>query len=327
MRAACGVALLASIACGGEAGFVAPSGPVLVVANQRTGDATIIEIATGRIVATVEVGIDPHEVAASPNGRMVALTSPSAGMLNGRKVVLLDVDSARVIRTIELEDSKGPHGVAFASDTTLIVSTMYGRAALRIDPRDGRVLRSETGLPEDPYVVALARNGKAYVSSPHSNVVTELDASGRQARNFPIEEGPAGIAVSRDGNELWAALWTDSTGGALSVVNLVSGGVVARVDSLAQPRRLAFSGDGRRLIASDRDHLRIVDRDARRIAASVQLGTDASASGVTCAPDAPRCYVALLGSGEVVEVDVADARVLRRFPVEPGADGIAYVRR
>ena len=77
---------------------------------------------------------------------------------------------------------------------------------------------------------------------------------------------------------------------------------------------------------SDRDHLRIVDRASRRVS-SVLLGANAGGSGVDCSPDSTRCYVALSQAGEVVEVDIAAARVVRRFKTERGADGLAYVRQ
>jgi hypothetical protein len=60
---------------------------------------------------------------------------------------------------------------------------------------------------------------------------------------------------------------------------------------------------------------------------SVALGSNAGGSGVACAPDSIRCYVALSQAGEIVEVDVGAARVLRRFAAQRGVDGVAYVAR
>jgi hypothetical protein len=77
---------------------------------------------------------------------------------------------------------------------------------------------------------------------------------------------------------------------------------------------------------TDRDHLRIVDRGSREVR-SVALGQNAGGSGVACSPDSTRCYVALSQAGEIVEVDVSAARVVRRFAAQKGADGIAYVAR
>ena len=326
----CGAALWA-VASGCEAqesaGTAPFTGPVVVVANQRSGAATLVEVTSGRVV-NVQLEAKPHEVAVSPNGRVAALASPSSTLRSDTRVVLLDVASAKVVRTIDLGRYRGPHGIEFVSDSVLLVGTLSGTSAVYADVRDGRVLRAVEGLPENPYVVKLTGRGRAYVSSPHSSKVTEIDvAAARALRTFQIPDDPAGIAVSADGAELWAAVWRQEVGGAIAILDLAKGAVVAKLPGFRQPRRLTITADGRRVVVSDRDHLRVVDRATRRLIHSVGLGENAGGSGVACAPDSIRCYVALSQAGEIVEVDVNAGRVLRRFAAERGVDGVGYVAR
>ena len=327
-RLALGCALASTIASGCDAQstpVVPPAGPFVVVANQRSGVATLIELTSGR-VSHVDLGVKPHEVAVSPDARIAALTIPSEGFRGGRKVVVLDLATARVRRTIDLGDYKDPHGVAFLSDSVALIGTLGGTSAVYVDVRNGRVLRSVDGLPANPYIVKLAATGRAYVSSPHSSKVSEIDvATGRVTRTIDIPDDPAGIAVSADGKELFAAVWRENAGGGVAVFDLEKGTVAAKLPA-TQPRRITVTADGRLVVVSDRDQLRIIDRASRQVS-SVALGQNAGGSGVACAPDSTRCYVALSQAGEIVEVDVRAARVLRRFAAQPGADGIAYVAR
>ena len=310
--------------CDAQAAQVPPARPFLVVANQRSGVATLVELASGR-VSDVDLDLKPHEVDVSPNGRIAALTIPSEGFGSGRKVVVMDLGTARVQRTITLADYRDPHGVAFLSDSVALVGTLGGTSAVFLDLRNGRVLRSVDGLPENPYVIKLTSTGRAYVSSPHSSKVSEIDVSaGRVTRTIEIADDPAGIAVSADGRELYAAVWRDKVGGGIAIYDLAQGRVVAKLPA-TQPRRLTVTDDQKLVVVSDRDHLRIVDRSSRQVR-SVALGNNAAGSGVACAPDSTRCYVAMSQAGEIVEVDVAAGRVLRRFPAERGVDGVAYVR-
>ena len=142
-------------------------------------------------------------------------------------------------------------------------------------------------------------------------------------RTIDIPDDPAGIAVSADGKELFAAVWRESTGGGIAIFDLDKGIVAAKLPA-TQPRRITVTADGKLVVASDRDDLRIIDRASRQVR-SVALGRNAGGSGVACAPDSTRCYVALSEAGEVVEVDVRAAQVLRRFAAQKGADGLAYV--
>jgi DNA-binding beta-propeller fold protein YncE len=303
------------------------SGAMIVAVNQRREAATIYDVSSGRVLASVELGIEPHEVAVSPSGRVVAIAGLNEGRLRrNRKLLLLD-PVRRQLRHVEL-GLRGPHGVTFVSDSLLMVSAMFDGSVAYVDVPSGRVMRTVTGLAGEPYVLHLARPiGRAYVSSPESGVVIEIDVAGaKKLRVFPVEDSPAGMNVSPDGAEVWAAVWREGAGGGMAVIDIARGQVVAKVTGLTQPRRVAFAPDGNRVFVTDRDHLRVIDRAKREIVASVFLGTNAGGSGLSCAPDGSRCYIATSTSGEVIEVDVNGFKVLRRFPAERGADGIAFVQ-
>lgn len=320
------MALALAAACDAQsAPASAPTRPFLVVANQRTGSATLVELTSGRM-SHVELGRNPHEVAVAPGGQIAALTVPSERFGASRTVVVLDLATTTVERTIELGSYRGPHGIAFLSDSVAIIGTLSGTSAVFVNVRNGRILRAVDGLPANPYVVKTTRTGRAFVSSPHSGQVSEIDlATAGVLRTITIPGDPSGIAVSADGKELYAALWTDETPGAIAIYDLEKGTVVARLPA-TQPRRLTITNDQKLVVASDRDHLRIIDRGTRQVR-SVFLGQNAGGSGVTCSPDAQRCYVALSQAGEIVEVDVPGARVLRRFRAQRGVDGVDFVPR
>lgn len=309
-----------------QAPAAAPSGPLVIAVNQRREAATIYEVSSGRVLANVDLGIEPHEVTVSPNGRVIAIAGLNEGMLRrNRKLLLLD-PVTRQLRRVEL-GLRGPHGVTFISDSLVLVSAMFDTSVAYVDVPSGRVMRVVGSIASDPYVLHFARpTGRAYVSSPHTSVITEIDvASARKLRVFTVDDSPAGMGVSPDGGEVWGAVWRQEVGGGMAVIDVAKGQVVAKLPGFTQPRRVAFSRDGSRVFVTDRDHLRIVDRAKRQVIASVPLGDNAGGSGVSCSPDAARCYVATSQAGEIVEIDVNDFKVLRRFPADRGADGIAYV--
>lgn len=261
----------------------------------------------------------------SPDGRIAVLTIPSESFRSGRRVVVLDLGTMTT-RVITLDGYRGPHGLAFLSDSVALIGTLTGTSAVYVDVRNGRVLRSVDGLPENPYVVKLTGTGRAYVSSPHSSKVSEIDvAAARVTRTLEIPGDPAGIAVSADGRELYSAVWTQRTGGGIAIFDLEKGVVAAKLPA-TQPRRIAVTLDGKVVVVSDRDQVHLIDRASREVR-SVFAGTDGGGSGVACSPDSTRCYVSLSQAGQIVEVDIGAARVLRRFAAQRGVDGIAYVAR
>ena len=318
-------AFVTSAGCDTQATSVAPpTRPFIVVANQRSGVATMVELSTGR-VSHVELGARPHEVAVSPDGSVAVLTIPSETFGASRKVMVLDIATAKVARTITLDDYRQPHGIAFISDSIALIGTLGGTSAVYVNVRSGQIERAVEGLPANPYVIRIAGNGRAYVSSPHSSMVSEIDvASGQLLRTISIPDDPAGIAITADGKELFAAVWRDKIGGGIAIYDVDKGSVVSKLPA-TQPRRLAVTTDGRFIVASDRDHLRIIERSTREVR-SVDTGANGGGSGVDCSPDSTRCYVALIEAGEIVEVDIIAGIVTRRFIAQRGVDGLAYVR-
>lgn len=323
------VALATSVACGHATPMSGPvQGPAVVVANQDRGVATIIELNTGRLVGHLDVDMDPHEAAASPDGRLVALVSPSTLFGDARWMAIVDVGTASLLRTIDLGEYRWPHGIAFLDNRTVAVSSRTRSAVVLVDTDSGRIQAAiDAGAP--PYLLQLApATQRAYTSGGTASAITEMDLRERRLlRRFPIPDGPAGFAVSPDGSSVWAATWTETRGGAIRVLDLATGAIVAVLDDFRQPRRLAFTSDGMSALITDGDHVRVVDPATRRERGRIHVGSNAGASGVTCVAGTSVCYATLSQAGALVELDVTTLTIRRRWDIGSGADGLAYVAR
>ena len=336
LRAVLIVASAVTTACGrglpaAATPFRPATGPVVVVANQDHGVATIVDLAEWRIVAHVDVDMDPHEGAASPDGRTVALASPSTWRGDAQKVSLIDVTSATLVRSMDLGTFRWPHGIAFLDARILAVSSRARSGVVFVDAQSGTPLASAVSPGSQPYLLhAAGATGRIYVSSPATNALAEYDLAKRTfIRELPVPGEPAGLAVSPDGRTLWISTGSNDTGGTIVVIDAQSGATRARLSVPGHARRLAFTANGARVVATDvgAHVLLVFDATDQREVGRVGLGDDAAPSGVACDPGLPTCYVATIGSGELLEVDAAALRVVRRIPVGSGADGVVLVKR
>jgi DNA-binding beta-propeller fold protein YncE len=195
----------------------------------------------------------------------------------------------------------------------LVVANQRSGVATLVDVATGRV--SHVKLGGNPHEVAASPDEPR--CRPHSSVRdVPPQPQGRRARSRD-DTGRSDHQSRR--------LHRENADGGIAIFDLAKGIVVAKIPA-TQPRRITVTADGKRVVATDRDHLRIIDRATRQVR-SLPLGPNAGGSGVACSPDSVRCYVALSQSGEIVEVDLRAARVPRRFAAQQGADGIAYVTR
>jgi len=111
--------LLAAVACAtgsqanGTSGApnavaASPAGTV-VVANMGDNTATLIDVATKRVVATLPTGNGAHEVAVSHDGRWAVVSNYGVRGAPGNTLTVIDVAAAVVTRTIDLGEFRRPH--------------------------------------------------------------------------------------------------------------------------------------------------------------------------------------------------------------------------
>src|SRR5688572_27017168 len=79
----------------------APSGTV-IVANMGDHTATLIDVASKRVVATLPTGQGAHEVAVSHDGRWAVVSNYGVRGAPGNSLTVIDVPGAVVSRTIDL---------------------------------------------------------------------------------------------------------------------------------------------------------------------------------------------------------------------------------
>jgi YVTN family beta-propeller protein len=320
------------------------------VLEKDSAAARLIDPATGTTVARLPTGPFPHEVAASPDGRL-AVVADYGAREPGRTLTVLDLVGRRVLRTVDLGDYRRPHGIVWlpGAGQRVAVTAEQSQAVLVVDVAAGRVERAVGSGQRGTHMLALAADGRrAWSANIGSGSVTAFDlGAGPSARADTVRtrvtgRGPEAIDVSPDGREVWAA---DREQDRVTVLD------AATLDSLASlptgrfPNRLKFTPDGRTVLVSNAaaGTLSVYDARSRRLAATLDLGPgperapdamnpggrSAVPLGIQLAPDGRRAWVALNAAGALAEVALvpgrpAAARVVRRVAAGAGPDGMAW---
>ena len=125
-----------------SAAAATPAGTV-IVANMGDNTATLIDVATRRVVATLPTGNGAHEVAVSHDGRWAVVSNYGVRGAPGNSLTVIDVPAAVVTRTIDLGEFRRPHGSAFLpGDSLFVVTSEVSRAIVIVDFKQGTVLGS-----------------------------------------------------------------------------------------------------------------------------------------------------------------------------------------
>jgi YVTN family beta-propeller protein len=209
---------------------------VLVVSNEETSEASIIDVDGRKIRAQLFVGGEPEGVTTAPDGT-VWVTSEANGLVSA-----IDVGK-RVVAAI-VNAGERPRSIAFARDGRGLVANENDASLTILDNRT----RSATGriaLPRDkamprPMGVAFARDDRyAYVTTGRAGSVAVVDpvAASVVAMIDGVGARPWGIAVAHDGFIYTA----NGPSNDISVIDPVTRAVVQRIVTGGSPWGVAVS--------------------------------------------------------------------------------------
>jgi YVTN family beta-propeller protein len=170
----------------------------LVVSNEETAEASIVDLVSRRVRARVAVGGEPEGVATAPDG-LVWVTSEADHV-----ATILDPRTARVVATVPT--GLRPRSIAFGNGYAVIPGEHD--ASVTIADVRAREVVARIELPTTggqrplPMGVAVARDGRtAYVSTGRAGSVAVIDLDRRELVRFIEQVGarPWGIALGADG--------------------------------------------------------------------------------------------------------------------------------
>ena len=305
---------------------VAGLGGTLIITNKQPSTATIIDIASGRTLATLPTGQGPHEVALSSDGRHAVVTDYSGQP--GRTLTVIDVPARRVVRTIDLGQYTRPHGIQFLpGDSLVVVSSEASGTAVVVNILAGTVSRAVPTQGAGSHMVAATANGAlAYTGNMGSHTVSELDLrTGRFVRSWTVPNVPEAINVTPDGSEVWVG---SNATGKVSVIDVTKGTVTTAAEGVAWPYRVLFTPDVRTVFIPDLrgEELRIIDRATRREVARLPF-PGGGPQGIAITPDGRYVFQSLSREGRVAIIDVNARRVVGHLAAGGTPDGIAYTPR
>ena len=316
---------------------------LLVVANQEGASATIIDAATLKTIATVPVGVGPHETAVSPDGRWAIVTNYGNRDVLGNTLSVIDLaaPTLSVVRTIDLGEYHRPHGAAFIRDgAKIVVTSETSQRLVVVDFATGKVDTALASNARGTHMVAVRRDGKrAWTANIAEGNVTEFDLDAmRTVRALPAGAMSEAIATTPGGILVWVGSNADKT---VTILDTQRGEKVGSLSGFGSPYRIGISRTGRVAVVNDPvgNRIWLFEVGSNRELARIDLSKEksivlkdggppgingAGPEGVTFDPIADVAYVTLHGTNQVAGVDLESYKVIGVGAVGAGPDGIAY---
>jgi YVTN family beta-propeller protein len=317
--------------------------PTLLVLEKSDNSLAIVDPASFEIVARVPAGPDPHEIVASPDGKMAYISNYGGSDSALNTISVVDLVARKALPPINLGALRSTHGLAFAGGK-IYFTAETNKVVGRYDPATQMVdLVLGTGQDRTHMVAvneSLDRIVTSNVGSGTISIIEQLSTrtdgfgsppAGQRktwhVTNVPAGRGAEGFDLSPEGKEIWAANAQDAT---VTIIDAASKRVTQALPiSVKGANRLKFTPDGKRVLisglgAGEDRNLLVLDAGTGKEVKGFNLG--GGAAGILIVPDGSSAYVAVSGKDKVAVVDLKNLVVTGYVSTGRQPDGLAWVQ-
>jgi YVTN family beta-propeller protein len=245
------------------------------VTNEVSGDLSVIDPATNRVVATLALGKRPRGIRVAPDRTQLYIA------LSGSPISPPGTDESKLPPPDRAADGIG---VVDVKNLTL-----------------GTILRG----PQDPEQTSVNRDGtRLYIANEDKATASVLEiASGKTIAEFEVGGEPEGVTTSPDGRFVYV---TSEEHNQVSVIDTATNRVVKQFRVGPRPRDSAFLPDSLRAYVTSENgsSISVVDTKSHTVIGTIKLtGENVRPMGAIVSPDGHRLYVSTGRGGTVVSID------------------------
>jgi DNA-binding beta-propeller fold protein YncE len=295
------------------------------------GNLAFVDFVSGKVLARVPVGREPHELAASPDGKYAMVTNTGNYQNPGNTLSLIDIGTQKEIRRIDLGPLWNPHGLVYR-DGRFYFTAEGSRAIGAYDPVTDHVVWIMGTGQDTTHMLVFSGDGKMiFASNRGSHTVTMLELNSSSPLKtgswresvIPVCRGPEGIDISPDGNQVWVGCRMSNEVGIISVSERRM--IATFPTGTKALARVKFTLDGQRLLATDLTggELSVWDVATRQVLKRLKMGT--GCEGILILPDGKRALIGVTNDDNVAEIDLQSLEITRRIQTGEGPDGMVWI--
>jgi YVTN family beta-propeller protein len=281
---------------------------------------TVVDVATNKPIGRIEVGPQPHGIAAPASQNVILVT-----LEGGKKGELVWIDPLADKVTKRMTIGPGPNAHAVTPDGKFAYVPVSDGHYEVIDLAQEKIIkRIKTG--GRPHNTVCSKDGKYMYLAPMgaSKKVTVVEVATHSViGHIPFSDVVRPIALTDDGKSLFAEV--DGLVG-IEMAAVASRKMIHRVPSTLSPEDqkkpsrshgLAIRPDQKEAWACDVEHkqVHVFDITAEKPKQVSAIPVRGSPYWLTFAPDGKTCYVSLRTKNEVVAIDTQTREVVAHIPV------------
>jgi YVTN family beta-propeller protein len=260
--------------------------PALLVLEKEDKSLAFVDPGTLKVVARAPAGEDPHEVVVSQDGSRAYISNYGGFRTPQNTLSVVDLSSQKALSPVGLGPLKAPHGLDVVND-------------------------------------------KVYFSAEGSKVIGCYDPATKQVE-WMVGTGQDRTHMLKVLPDLRAIFTASMTSSTITVFEPdknadSSGWTETNIPVSKAPEGFDVSPDGKELwAASHQEMVTIIDIATKKVIQTINVHTK-FANRLKFTPDGKRVLISDLGNGDLIVVDAASRKEVKRVSLGRGAAGILVV--
>jgi YVTN family beta-propeller protein len=308
----------------------------LIMVDKVGGYVRFFDPATDKEMASFQPsdveGIRPHEIAISPDHKRAYVSVYGDGVYGknphpGHTVAIVDLDSQKMVGSIDVSPYQAPHGIQIDASGKLYVACDLSRKVLILDPKKRSIEAAIDVEGTGHWIALLPDASKLYVSNKDDKpFISVIDLKSRKMiGQVAMPNGTQGIVLSPDGKTLLAADFAEPY---LHVISTASDNEVDKVRVMGASKglyKVFYTPDGKRVLTClPSGQVNIFNAADLHAPQRVVKSAGTALMGFAFAPDGKTVLVGNHGEGTVTRIDLETATVVNTFPAGKGVETLAY---
>ena len=318
----------------------------LYIPNQGSDTLSIVNARNLTDQVTRSIGRQPHEGAATLDGRYVFISNRLDNTLSVIDTATrseIDTDGQPLNGLTRIAVGNMPHGLAVTPDNRHLLVTHDGSDDLWIlDTATFQVLSIVPQVGDGPHMVAVHPGGReAWLGNVDGGDVSIVDLEtaltdpthavgcavpGGSGAACRIATGPGteGLAFTRDGRTAYV---TGGDADTISVIDVRTRAVVRVLPSAGGPRRVYVRPDGDRAYVSQLfgNEIQVIDTATGLLVPSEKINGLSNGLGMECDADQSRLFVGQFFTSNATVLHLPDTSVRETILVGSSPDGVLVV--
>jgi YVTN family beta-propeller protein len=323
--------------------FVALSAALMADANHPTGTRGLLLIdklgghirffdpTTFTERSNIAVATRPHDFVLTADKKTAYVPLYGDGIFGrnanpGHEVVIVDMDSAKVVGSIDTSPYRAPHGIQIGPDGMVYAASDLDRKLLVIDPKTRKVTKAIDTEGTTHWIGILPNGTKIYATNKNDPFVTVVNLkTGTVASKIPVPGGTEGVAVSPDGTRVIVMAHTEP---GLVVIDPATDAIVDRIAIQGQKTsayKAYYSPDGKVFMTMNLGSSVVNIFDAANLRGpqrTLTVGKDPM--GFAFSADGKTALAANHGDGTVSVIDLFKGAIVSTFKAGTGIETLTY---